>query len=104
MTIQVANVTTAGNTVYTSSGNSAITWLSMCNYDTGNSVTANVYVVPNGNTASATNIVAANLSISGGDTYQIYAGSEKLLLGNGDFISIRTSANTLTSVTSYTSI
>lgn len=104
MTIQVANVTTTGNTVYTSSGNTAITWLSMCNFDTGNSVVANVYVVPSGNVSGNNNVIVANLSISGGDTYQLYAASEKLLLSNGDFIQISTSANTVTAVTSYTSI
>jgi hypothetical protein len=39
-----------------------------------------------------------------GDTYQLYAGGEKLLLGNGDFISVQSNANTMTAVTSYTSI
>ena len=104
MTIQVANVTSLGNTVYTSVGNSAITFLSLCNYDSASSITANVYVVPSGNTAGNDNIVLANLAVSAEDTYQFYAGGEKLLLGNGDFISVQSNANTVTTVTSYTSI
>jgi hypothetical protein len=63
MTIQVANVTTAGNTVYTSSGNTAITFLSLCNYANA-TCTANVYVVPSGGTAGNTNIVLGELLLS----------------------------------------
>jgi hypothetical protein len=103
MTIQVANVTSLGNTVYTSIGNTAITFLSLCNYG-ATGVTANVYVVPTGNSSSTNNIILANLAVSADDTYQLYAGGEKLLLGNGDFISVQSNANTMTAVTSYTSI
>ena len=103
MTIQVANVTSAGNIVYTSSGNTAITFLSLCNYAAGN-VTANVYVIPSAGTAGNTNIILRNLSLAGGDTYQLYAGGEKLLLGPGDFVQIQANANTVTSVVSYTTI
>jgi hypothetical protein len=40
-----------------------------------------------------------------GDTYQLYAGAEKLLLNNGDSVQVNASANTaITTVTSYTSI
>jgi len=103
MTIQVANVTSAGNIVYTSSGNTAITFLSLCNYAAGN-VTANVYVVPSAGTAGNTNIILNNLPISSGDTYQLYAAGEKLLLGPGDFVQIQANANTVTSVVSFTTI
>jgi len=103
MTIQVANVTSAGNIVYTSSGNTAITFLSLCNYSAGN-VTANVYVVPSAGTAGNTNIILNNLPLSSGDTYQLYAGGEKLLLGPGDFVQIQSNANTVTSVVSFTTI
>jgi len=103
MTIQVANVTSAGNIVYTSSGNTAITFLSLCNYASGN-VTANVYVVPSAGTAGNTNIILNNLPLAGGDTYQLYAGGEKLLLGPGDFVQIQSNANTVTSVVSFTTI
>jgi hypothetical protein len=52
----------------------------------------------------------ANLAIlsaantTGGDTYQIYVGGEKLLLGNGDSIYATATANTLNAVVSYTTI
>lgn len=103
MTIQVANVTSAGNTVYTSTGNTAITFLSICNFDTA-TVAANVHVVPSGQIASNNNMILANLTLTSQDTYQLYAAGEKLLLGNGDFVSIVSSANTVTAVTSFTTI
>jgi quercetin dioxygenase-like cupin family protein len=104
MTIQVANVTSAGNTVYTSTGNTAITWLSLCNHNAANTVYANVCVVPNGGTPSVNNIVLVALELTGSETYQIYNAGEKLLLSNGDSIHIVANANTVTSVTSYTTI
>jgi hypothetical protein len=104
MTIQVANVTTSAASVYTSVGNTAITFLSLCNYSAGN-VVANVFVVPSGNSAGNTNIIINNINITIGDTYQLYAGAEKLLLNNGDSVQVNASANTaITTVTSYTSI
>ena len=113
MTISAfGNVTTVGNIVYASVGNTAVTWLSICNYS-ANSVTANVYVVPNGNTISNNNIILSSLLLTsgngghgpGGDTYQLYNAAEKLLLGNGDSIQVQSNANSaITVVTSYTSI
>jgi hypothetical protein len=109
MTIQVANVTSAGNTVYTSTGNTAITWLTMTNYGNAD-VSANVYVVPSGSSPSNVNLIIASLEIlsaantTGGDTYQLYVGGEKLLLGNGDSVYANASANTLNAVVSYTTI
>jgi hypothetical protein len=108
MAIQLGNITTSGTAVYTSSGNTVITFLSICNY-TGNAVTANIWVVPNGGSAGNTNIAIATIELqanssTAGDTYQFYAGNEKLILGNGDFIQIDASANnSLTSITSFTS-
>ena len=104
MTIQVGNVTTSPASVYTSVGNTAITFLSLCNYTAGN-VAANVFVVPSGGSPSNTNIIINNINITVGDTYQLYAGAEKLLLNNGDSVQVNASANTaITTVTSYTSI
>jgi hypothetical protein len=104
MTIQVGNVTTAASNVYVSSGNSAITFLSLCNYSAGN-VTANVYIVPSGSSASNSTVAMSNLNITSHDTYQFYAAAEKLLLGSGDTIQVSCSANNaITTITSYTSI
>ena len=98
------NLATSVSNVYVSNGNSAITFLSLCNYSAGN-VIANVYVVPSGSSAGNTNIVLSNLLITAGDTYQFYAGGEKLLLTNGDSVQANAKAtNSITVVTSYTSI
>lgn len=115
MAIQATNVTTAGNIVYTSSGNTVVTFLSLCNYASGNAspVTANIFIVPNNGgsvgTPSNTNIAITSLEIqsgnlaAGGDTYQFYVGNEKLILSNNDTIYANCTANTLTAIVSYTS-
>lgn len=111
MAITVANVTTAGNSVYTSSGNTVVTYLSLCNYG-NNDVNINVYVVPNNGgvvgAASNNNIAIASLDLtanatSAGDTYQFYVGNEKLILSNNDSVQVIANANTVTAITSYTS-
>ena len=90
--------------MYVSTGNTAVTWLSLTNYSAGN-VTANLYVVPAGSTANVLNAVLANIEIAAGDTYQIYSANEKLVLGNNDSVQANANAdNALNSVTSYTSI
>jgi hypothetical protein len=103
MAISTVFVTTVGNTVYTSTGNTAITWLSLNNWGASN-VTANIYTVPNGNVVGNINQIAYSLLLASGDTYQIYSGNEKLLLNNGDFVSVTATANTVSAVTSYTSV
>ena len=103
MGISTANVTTAGNIVYTSSGNTAVTFLSLCNYGAGN-LTANVYVVPNGSSVANSTLTIASLQLTSLDTYQFYNASEKLLLSSGDTISVQASGNTVTAVVSYTPI
>lgn len=104
MTIAVANITTSVSNVYVSSGNTAITFLSLTNYSAGN-VVANVYVVPSGSSAANTNIVLSQLQITANDTYQFYAGSEKLLLGPSDSVQVDAAANNaISTVTSYTTI
>ena len=103
MSITTSSITTTGNIVYTSSGNTAITWLSLNNWGPGN-ITANLYVVPNGGTASTSNQVYYGLLLQSGDTYQIYAANEKLILANGDSVQVTSTGNTVTSVTSFTSI
>jgi hypothetical protein len=109
MSIQVSNVTTTGTAVYTSTGNTAITFLSICNYS-GNTVTANLWVVPYATSVANVNKVLSSIELTGngaagGDTYQLYNAAEKLLLGPGDFIQVSANANAAVSVvTSYTTI
>lgn len=104
MTIAVGNVTTSATTVYTSSSNTAVTFMSLCNYTAGN-VLANVYVVPSASSAGNANIVLASIELAAQDTYQLYAGGEKLLLSAGDTIQVNANINNaVTTVVSYTSI
>jgi hypothetical protein len=104
MPISTSNVTTSIANAYVSSGNTAVTFLSLANYDTSN-VFANVYVVPSGNTVGNLNVVVANIQLTTQDTYQFYVGNEKLILANGDSIQVNASANNaIAAVVSFTSI
>ena len=104
MTIQTFSANTTVGTAYTSTGATAVTFMSFCNY-ANVAITANVYVVPSGNTVGNTTVILQNLPLTPGDTYQLYAGAEKLLLNTGDTIRVQAStANALNVVTSYTTI
>ena len=104
MSISTANVTTSTANAYVSSGETAVTFLSLANYSASN-VTANVYVVPSGNAVGNLNVVVANIQITTEDTYQFYAGNEKLVLASGDSIQVNASANNaIAAVVSYTSV
>lgn len=104
MSTTSALLTTSVANVYASSGNTAITWLSINNYSAGN-VTANVYVVPSGGSANTQNQILTNLLITAGDTYQLYSAGEKLLLENNTSIKALANTNTaLNIVVSYTTI
>ena len=107
MSITTASLSTAVSNVYVSTGNTAITFMSFCNYSAGN-VLANVYVVPSGLSAGNSNIILTGIELAAagngtGDTYQLYVGNEKLLLDNGGAIYAVANANSLSAVTSYTS-
>lgn len=103
MPITTANVTSSTAAVYTSTGNTGVTFVSICNY-TASNVTANVFVVPSGDTAGNLNLVLSAIGLTANDTYQLYAGSEKLVLGNGDTIQVNASANnSVATVTSFAS-
>jgi hypothetical protein len=104
MPIALGNITTSASNAYVSTGNTAITFLSLTNYSASN-VIANVFVVPSGNTAGNLNLVLSQIEIATLDTYQLYAGGEKLLLSNGDSVQANANVNNaLTTVTSFTTI
>jgi hypothetical protein len=104
MSINTQAVGNANTTVYTSVNSSAITNLTLCNYS-ASSVTIHLHVVPSGDTVVDANYMLKDLTITAGDTYVLYGGAEKLLLDNGDFVSVICSANTsVTAITSYTAI
>ena len=103
------SITTAliGNTVsnaYVSGGNTAITSLVINNY-TANTVTANLYAVPAGNSANTQNLILTRIELTGYETYQLYNAAEKLLLGNNDTIrAVANSTGNLNIVTSYNTV
>lgn len=104
MAIQTIQVNNTATTVYTSSGDSAITYLSMTNYS-GSAVDVDLHIVPDGDSVGNVNAVVKTLTIDSEDTYHLYAAGEKLLLGNAD--TIVATANTATAVNtviSYTGI
>jgi hypothetical protein len=104
MTISVTAVTNSLTTVYTSTNNTAITYLNLTN-SSGGTLTVDIHVIPSGGTAGTTNLVAKTLSINNTDSYQLYSGGEKLLLANGDFVQIISSGATgINAVTSFTAI
>ena len=105
MPIALGNIAhSTASTAYVSTGNTAITFLSLTNYSASN-VIANVFVVPSGSTAGNLNLVLSQIEIATLDTYQLYAGGEKLLLSNGDSVQANANANnSITTVTSYTTI
>lgn len=104
MPIATGNVTTAASAVYTSSGTTVLTFLSLCNYTAGN-VVANIWVVPNGGSVGNLTAVVSSIEIAANDTYQFYVGNEKLVLGNGDTVRANANANnSITTVASYTSV
>lgn len=100
MAILNANVLATATTTYTSTGNTVISTLHLCN-QSGSSVGVDVHLVPNGSSAAATNIIYKNLTIAAGDTY-ITTADERFLLGNGDFISVvANTANAVISTVTY---
>jgi hypothetical protein len=103
MTIQTASLTTAMSNVYVSVGNTAITYMTLCNYSADN-VSANLFVVPSGNSATTNNQMWYNLALPSGDTYQLYAAAEKIILGNGDSIQANCSNVGVSVITSYTTL
>jgi len=104
MTISVTAVSNSLTTVYTSTNNTAITYLNLTN-TSGGAITVDIHVIPNGGSAGTTNAVAKTLSIAATDSYQLYSGGEKLLLANGDFVQVVASAASgINAVTSFTAI
>lgn len=104
MAIQTTQVGNTATTVYTSSGNSAVTYVSLTNY-TGSAVDIDLHIVPNGDSVGNVNTVVKTLTVDATDTFYFYGGGEKLLLGNAD--TIVATANTATSINaviSYTNI
>lgn len=89
---------TSPTTVYTSSGNNAVTCIAICNVgtvsltdETVNSVDTNVYVVsPSGGgdntTSNSSALIVKQLIIPAGET--VFFNDEKFVLANTDYIAV----------------
>jgi hypothetical protein len=103
MAITHQTLSTSATTVYTSSGNTAVTAMFFMN-NNASARTLDLYVVPNGGTAGTTNQIVKSLSIDPADTYVV--NIEKIILANGDFIAATSSADatSIFATISYVSI
>jgi len=102
MALAQATLTTGYVTQYTSSGDSAITTIHICN-TSGGAISFDLCVVPSGGSASDSTIVYKTVNVNATDTYII--DTEKLVLGNGDFIAAKDDTGSVTVMTiSYVSI
>ena len=91
-------------TVYSSSGDSAVTYLSLCNFS-ASPVTLDVHLCPSDAAVSTENIIISQLTIPADDSYVLYGAGEKILLSNTDAIKIVAgTASAVSAVTSYTGI
>jgi hypothetical protein len=96
--------TTAPTTVYSSAGNNAITTIIVCNTgevdltdETVNACNLTMYFVPDLGSAIDETTVVKNLTVPAGET--VFFSDEKIILGNGDFISSQASVEDLLTVT-----
>jgi hypothetical protein len=100
MAIQSTLVTTSSAAIYgpvASGQEHAITTLFFCNYSVSDVVLQSVNLVKSGATATNTNKIIHNLTISAGETFTFDA--EKIVLEAGDKVEAIVDANTRLSVT-----
>jgi hypothetical protein len=95
MAIVNTTVTGSNTTIYTSTGNNAITTIIVCNSSAFNpsSPSSNtsllyMYAVPSGGTAGTGNIIVNGLPVPAGETVSF--DQEKMVLADGDFIVAKT--------------
>ncbi len=89
-------------TVYTSTGESAVTTIFFCNTDSS-SIDVTVWIVPIGDTLGDEHMIMKELTINATDTFAF--GSERILMGASDTIqAIAGTTNKVSVVISYTSI
>ena len=101
MSIQTITIDATDTTTYFSTGQSAVTIMSLCNFSAINQV-ASIHIVPQGGTPDDTNIFVKDIHIVAGDTFILYQGGEKIILDDGDYISaIATNAAAVTAITSF---
>ena len=102
MAISNTVLTTTPTAIYTSSGSSVVTLLYFCN-TSGSSKTVDVYLVPNGGSATSATQIYKAYTITSSDT--LVVDKEKIILDNGDAIFASANANTsITTTVGYTAL
>lgn len=103
MAITQTQLGATSGAVYTSSGNSMIITMYVCNTDSV-SRTFSLWVVKSGDSADDTTLIYKDVNVPAGDTYVI-PSDEKLELANADAIhGIAAAATVLTMTVSHTSV
>lgn len=105
MAISNTRLTTASPaTVYTSSGNNAITTIIVCNTgavnltdETVNAANLTMYLVPNAGIRGDGTTIVKNLIIPAGET--VFLSDEKVILSNGDTLQAEDSVGNLLTIT-----
>ena len=87
--------------IYTSSGNSAVSTVHFYN-STGSALSANLYVVPSGFVANTTNQIYGNVSITAQNTFVI--DREKFVLSAGDALFANGSVSGISATVTYIGI
>ena len=103
MAISNRVLTTSAANIYTSSGNTVISTMYFCNYDSS-ARTIDLWALPNGATVANVNYqIYKSVQLAAGDTYVV--DMEKLVLSNGDKIMAVCSQNSaVTATVSYVGI
>lgn len=97
MALAQSQLTNSATSIYTSSGNSAVTTMYVCN-PTASAETFWIYLTATSGTAAAdSNTVYSNVQVAAGDTYVI--DTERLVLGNGETVKAKAGNSTVLTMT-----
>ncbi len=103
MSIENTLLTTSALDIFQSTTETAVTAVFITNYSTSANASLNVWLVKSGDTASSTNKIYSNVTVTAGNTFTI-TGS-RIILDNGDAIQANANTNNLlTASVSYTQI
>ena len=92
MAITNTTLTGTASSIYTSTGDSVVVTIYLCNTDSS-ARTVNLYAVPSAGTAGTSNQIYKDLSINAGDTH--ITTTERLVLANGDSLQANASASSV---------
>jgi hypothetical protein len=102
MAISNTVLTTTPTAIYTSSGSTVVTLLYFCN-TSGSGKTIDMYLVPNGGSATTSTQVYKSYTITSSDT--LVVDKEKIILENGDAIFANSNANSsITTTVGYVAL